>query len=127
MKRLCVFCGANVGRNPAYRDAAVALGEELAARDIGLVYGGASVGLMGVVADAARARGAEAKRSIIFVTLVAGFAGTISFPVAHGLVQAFGWRSAVFCFGITAILVVAPLMWFGAGAVVRPQGLLDWK
>ncbi len=59
MKRLCVFCGANVGRNPAYRDAAVALGEELAARDIGLVYGGASVGLMGVVADAARARGAE--------------------------------------------------------------------
>lgn len=59
MKRLCVFCGANVGRNPAYRDAAVALGEELAARGIGLVYGGASVGLMGVVADAARARGAE--------------------------------------------------------------------
>ena len=66
-----------------------------------------------------RARGAEAKRSIIFVTLVAGFAGTISFPVAHGLVQAFGWRSAVFCFGITAILVVAPLMWFGAGAVEK--------
>ena len=66
-----------------------------------------------------RARGAEAKRSIIFVTLVAGFAGTISFPVAHGLVQAFGWRSAVLCFGMTAILIVAPLMWFGAGAVEK--------
>lgn len=66
-----------------------------------------------------RARGAEAKRSIIFVTLVAGFAGTVSFPVAHGLVQAFGWRSAVLCFGMTAILIVAPLMWFGAGAVEK--------
>lgn len=66
-----------------------------------------------------RARGAEAKRSIIFVTLVAGFAGTVSFPVAHGLVQAFGWRSAVLCFGITAILVVAPLMWLGASAVEK--------
>ena len=66
-----------------------------------------------------RARGAEAKRSIIFVTLVAGFAGTVSFPIAHGLVQAFGWRSAVLCFGMTAILIVAPLMWFGAGAVEK--------
>jgi hypothetical protein len=66
-----------------------------------------------------RARGAEAKRSIVFVTLVAGFAGTVSFPVAHSLVLAFGWRIAVLCFGLTAILVVAPLMWFGAGAVER--------
>ena len=66
-----------------------------------------------------RARGSDAKRSIIFVTLVAGFAGTVSFPVAHGLVQAFGWRSAVLCFGMTAILIVAPLMWLGAGAVEK--------
>ena len=66
-----------------------------------------------------RARGAEAKKSIIFVTLVAGFAGTVSFPVAHSLVQAFGWRSAVLCFGLTAILIVAPLMWLGASAVEK--------
>jgi predicted MFS family arabinose efflux permease len=66
-----------------------------------------------------RARGAEAKRSIIFVTLVAGFAGTISFPVAHSLVLAFGWRSTVLFFGAVAILVVAPLMWLGASAVER--------
>lgn len=59
MKRLCVFCGANAGNDPAYRDAAVTLGEELARQQIGLVYGGASVGLMGVVADAARALGGE--------------------------------------------------------------------
>jgi len=64
-----------------------------------------------------RARGVEAKRSIIFVTLVAGFAGTISFPVAHSLVAAFDWRSAVLVFGLVAILIVAPLMWLGANVV----------
>ena len=66
-----------------------------------------------------RARGEQARRSIIFVTLVAGFAGTVSFPVAHSLAGAFGWRSAVFFFGAIAILVVAPLMWLGASAVER--------
>jgi predicted MFS family arabinose efflux permease len=66
-----------------------------------------------------RARGAEAKRSITFVTLVAGFAGTVSFPMAYTLVQAFGWRGAVLVFGLIAIFVVAPLMWLGAGAVER--------
>lgn len=66
-----------------------------------------------------RARGAEAKRSIIFVTLVAGFAGTVSFPVAHSLVLAFGWRSAVLFFGAVAIFVVAPLMWLGASAIEK--------
>ena len=66
-----------------------------------------------------RARGVDAKRSIVFVTLVAGFAGTVSFPVAHSLAQAFGWRIAVLCFGVTAVCVVAPLMWFGANAVEK--------
>ena len=64
-----------------------------------------------------RARGAQAKRSIIFVTLVAGFAGTLSFPVAHSMVAAFDWRSAVLLFAVVAIFVVAPLMWFGASAI----------
>ncbi len=66
-----------------------------------------------------RARGEQARRSIIFVTLVAGFAGTISFPVAHGIAGEFGWRGAVIFFGATAILVVAPIMWLGASAVER--------
>ncbi|MGD2173273.1 MAG: MFS transporter [Gammaproteobacteria bacterium] len=64
-----------------------------------------------------RARGAEARRSITFVTLVAGFAGTVSFPVAHSLATMFGWRGAALFFGLTAIFVVAPIMWFGANAV----------
>jgi len=51
MKRICVFCGSNQGARPEYRRAALEFAEELAARQIGLVYGGASVGLMGVIAD----------------------------------------------------------------------------
>lgn len=57
MKRICVFAGSSPGANDAYRSAAVELGEALAARDIELVYGGGCVGLMGVLADAALARG----------------------------------------------------------------------
>lgn len=57
--RLCVFTGSNPGRLPVYRDAATAFGAALADAGIGLVYGGASIGLMGVVADAVRRRGGE--------------------------------------------------------------------
>ena len=53
MRALCVFCGANFGRRPAYREAARHLGELLAQRGITLVYGGGNVGLMGTLADAA--------------------------------------------------------------------------
>jgi uncharacterized protein (TIGR00730 family) len=57
--RLCVFCGSSVGARPAYAAAGRALGAGLAARAIALVYGGGSIGLMGVVADAALAAGGE--------------------------------------------------------------------
>jgi hypothetical protein len=59
MRRVCVFCGSSPGRRDEYRLAAARLGTELGRRDIGLVYGGASIGLMGVVADAAREAGGE--------------------------------------------------------------------
>jgi uncharacterized protein (TIGR00730 family) len=59
IKRVVVYCGANVGNNPAYEAAAVQVGRTLAAEGIGLVYGGGGVGLMGVVADAALAAGGE--------------------------------------------------------------------
>ena len=59
MKRVCVFCGSSVGNKKDYADYAVALGQVLAARKIGLVYGGGNVGLMGVIADAALAAGGE--------------------------------------------------------------------
>ncbi len=57
MERICVYCGSSPGSRPAYREAAEALGGELAERGIGLVYGGGNVGLMGVVADAVLAAG----------------------------------------------------------------------
>lgn len=57
--RLCVFCGSSPGNKPEYLAAAQQLGTALAKADIGLVYGGAQVGLMGAVADAALAAGGE--------------------------------------------------------------------
>ncbi len=57
MKRVCVFCGSNPGTNPAYADAARALGRLLAERGLELVYGGGNVGLMGMVAEAAMQAG----------------------------------------------------------------------
>ncbi len=56
---VCVFCGASTGADPAYRQAAIALGQELARRKLTLVYGGGAVGLMGIVADAALTAGGE--------------------------------------------------------------------
>jgi uncharacterized protein (TIGR00730 family) len=60
MRRVCVYAGSNHGSDPAYAESARALGTELAARGIGLVYGGGKVGLMGAIADAALAAGGEA-------------------------------------------------------------------
>lgn len=57
MRTLCVYCGAAAGVRPAYGEAAVALADALAERGMGLVYGGGSVGIMGILADAALARG----------------------------------------------------------------------
>ncbi|KAK9129295.1 hypothetical protein Sjap_009782 [Stephania japonica] len=50
-KRVCVFCGSSAGKRDCYRDAALELGQELVSRNLGLVYGGGSVGLMGLVSQ----------------------------------------------------------------------------
>ena len=60
MKRLAVYCGSSIGADPAFADAARALGAEMAARGVELVYGGGRLGLMGVVADAVLAAGGKA-------------------------------------------------------------------
>ena len=69
MKKVCVFCGAHPGAHPDYAAAALATGRELAARGIGLVYGGGAVGLMGAVARGAREAG-----------------GSVTGIIPHGLV-----------------------------------------
>ncbi|HXR39984.1 MAG TPA: TIGR00730 family Rossman fold protein [Terracidiphilus sp.] len=58
-RRLAVYCGSATGNDPAFLAEARALGAAIAAAGLGLVYGGASVGLMGAVADAALGGGAE--------------------------------------------------------------------
>ncbi|MBZ8133132.1 TIGR00730 family Rossman fold protein [Afifella sp. IM 167] len=57
MRALCVFCGSNEGARPEYAAAARALAAEISGRGITLVYGGAKVGLMGILADTALAAG----------------------------------------------------------------------
>lgn len=59
MQRISVFAGSNAGARPSYLVAARELGAEIARRGYGMVYGGASCGLMGACADAALAGGAE--------------------------------------------------------------------
>ncbi len=59
MKRVCVFCGSSAGADPAYLRAATALGRALAKRNLALVYGGASVGMMGALAAAVLQAGGD--------------------------------------------------------------------
>ncbi len=59
MTRVCVFCGSSTGADPRFLEAARRLGAVLVAHGLGLVYGGAGVGLMGALADAVRGRGGE--------------------------------------------------------------------
>ncbi len=60
MHRICVFAGSNKGIRQEYQQAAHGLGQAMVARGLGLVYGGASVGLMGIVASSVLAAGGEA-------------------------------------------------------------------
>lgn len=60
LRNVCVYCGSSEGRDPAYSALARGLGRALVARGLGLVYGGASVGVMGAVADAVLGLGGRA-------------------------------------------------------------------
>jgi uncharacterized protein (TIGR00730 family) len=60
LRTLCVFCGSRPGARPEYVQSANELGAELVRRRIGLVYGGASLGIMGALADTVIAEGGEA-------------------------------------------------------------------
>ncbi|UWP97612.1 MFS transporter [Aliiroseovarius crassostreae] len=85
------------------------------------IIGGAMAGCLyePCFAIVTRARGVEARRGIILITLVAGFAGTLSFPTTHALAEAFGWRHAVQVLAGLVALVVVPLLWFGARQLER--------
>lgn len=60
MKNIAVFCGSNTGNSPEFKQAAYELGSKLADNNIGLIYGGAKVGLMGAAADGVLDNGGRA-------------------------------------------------------------------
>ncbi len=66
-----------------------------------------------------RARGVNARRAIIHVTLIAGFAGTLSFPAAHFLSDLLGWEQTVQIFGLVVVFIATPLLWLGSSDTER--------
>ena len=68
-------------------------------------------------------RGLEAKRAITAITLVAGFAGTVSFPTANILAEFWGWRAGTWTFGAGILFIAVPLFLYGGRA--RSHGKSD--
>jgi len=88
------------------------------------VWIGLGVAMSGALYEACfaiitRSFGVDAKRAITLVTLVAGLAGTVSFPSAHALVEIMGWRYTVIVFAGAMIFVAGPLIWIGCRAADR--------
>ena len=82
-----------------------------------LIWLGLGIAMSGSLYEATfavltRTMGARAKRAITLVTLIAGFAGTVSFPSAYVLVEYVGWRGTVVVFGVVVAVVAAPLIWW---------------
>ncbi len=89
-----------------------------------LVWLGIGIAMSGALYEACfavltRAMGTRAKRAITLVTLVAGFAGTVSFPSAFVLVNVAGWRGAVLTFAVAVAVVAVPLIWHSSGLAER--------
>jgi len=87
MKRICVFCGSSPGRRPEYGAAAEEMAAELVRRNIGLVYGGGNVGLMGIIADAVLRAGGEVQGVIPehLMALEVGHKGPTNLHVVHSM------------------------------------------
>ena len=89
IKSVCVFCGAAKGNNPAYVEVASQLGRLLGERGIRVIYGGATIGLMGTVADAALAAGGEVIGIIPEALLAreAAHSGLTELKVVHSMME----------------------------------------
>ncbi|XP_052193731.1 cytokinin riboside 5'-monophosphate phosphoribohydrolase LOG5-like isoform X2 [Diospyros lotus] len=84
-RSVCVFCGSSTGKRDCYRDAAIELGQELVSRRLDLVYGGGSIGLMGLVSQAVDRGGGHVlgiiPRTLMSKTLTGKTVGEVK-PVA---------------------------------------------
>ena len=72
-----------------------------------------------------RALGDGAKRAIVRITLMAGFAGSLSFPAVHFLSASWDWRVTLQIFSAVVCLLGTPLIWFGASAIETAGGSAD--
>lgn len=139
MTRICVFCGAALGRRPSYRAAAEEVGRELVRRGCGLVFGGGDHGLMGAVAAAVRSAGGEVVGVIPRGLLGVELAAEEGLAEAHAglrVVSSMHERKALmeeladgFCVlpgGLgTLEELVEVLSWAQLGLHQKPIGLLD--
>lgn len=93
-----------------------------------LVWAGLGVAMAGALYEACfavvtRALGSAAKRAITLITLLGGFAGTVSFPSAYVLIGYVGWRGAAVTFAAVVAFVAVPLIWQGVLAAERGRDL----
>ena len=134
VKSVCVFCGSRPGSRPEFLAAATALGAELARRKLTLVYGGASVGLMGALADAVLAGGGRAV-GVLPVTLQQREVGHTGLHELH-LVNSMHDRKALMAKRADAFIALPGgfgtfeelfeiITWGQLGLHTKPIGLLD--
>lgn len=134
LSSVAVYCGSNLGTDPAYAAATASLGRIMAGRGIRLVYGGGQVGLMGVVADAVMEHGGQAL-GVITEALVAkevSHQGLASLQVVKTMQQ----RKAAMADAADAFVMLPGgfgtfdeffevLTWTQLGIHAKPCGILD--
>lgn len=134
LQRICVFCGANSGATPNYTECAEALVLEMAARKCELVYGGGSIGLMGVVARSALAAGVPVTGIIPRALTTRELAGEVLGTVL--LVDTMAERKEMMLHASDAFVVLPgglgtldelfeALTWGQLGIHTKPVGLLN--
>lgn len=133
-RRVCVFCGSSPGKKAAYQAAAVQLGQQLVDRGIGLVYGGGSVGLMGLVSRAVHNAGGHVTgvvpKAVLPRELIGDTPGELkSVPGMHARKAEMARRSDAFIalpggYGTLEELLEA-ITWAQLGIHRKPVGLLN--
>jgi uncharacterized protein (TIGR00730 family) len=134
IRNVCVYCGARRGERPEYAEAAKQFGRVIAQRGLGLVYGGGSVGMMGILADAVLAGGGDVIGVIprmLFTREVAheGVTELVDVGTMHERKAAMAERADAFValpggLGTLEELFEA-LTWTQIGIHAKPCGLLD--
>jgi uncharacterized protein (TIGR00730 family) len=134
LRAVCVFCGSRSGARPEFLASAQALGEELARRGLTLVYGGASVGLMGALADTVLSHGGRAV-GVLPYTLQEREIGHAGLHELH-LVNSMHDRKALMAQRADAFIAMPGgfgtfdelfeiVTWGQLGLHTKPMGLLD--